>query len=69
MKIASCNHGYVFIDEPVTGEMVTCFKVNSHSGNAATGTDFILKANGWQRTCDWTPGLTHGELVAGVVRI
>jgi hypothetical protein len=65
--IASCNHGYVFIDS-ADGEFINLWPIAAHSGNAQLA-DAALTELGYRRTTDWAAGKTHGELVASIERV
>lgn len=65
--MARCNHGYVFIDDAETGELLNLYPVGCRSGNE-TLADTALTAAGYVRTTEWTLGNVHGEIMASIDR-
>lgn len=65
--IASCNHGYVFIDT-ADGDFLNLWPIATRSGNARLADD-ALTENGYRRMTEWTVGKTHGELRADIERV
>jgi hypothetical protein len=65
--IASCNHGYVFVDS-TDGEFINLWPIATRSGNAQLA-DAALTEQGYRRTTGWAAGKTHGELVAVIEKV